>query len=271
MHAKAARSRSIINMISINLPNRASIALAFIFGICLALLSPLVMSVMPYDERGMEKVWSHASSPRWVASIMHSLTGTRVFSTLPQGRIGINERVHGEGVHPLATYAARRPDHVATSLPKWSRISTRPPNDGEDALLDAREILDIPAEIIEDARGWPFRSLMCRFVFDYDSKIWRQDSPIGGLPFSGNTSFGRRDVAGPKAIPTTPIAIGLALNTAFFAIVYVLVGISFRTAYTTYRRFRGHCPHCNYDLHGINSSRCPECGECIRTPNTMAD
>lgn len=237
--------------------------IAICIGLGAAVLSPLAMSLVPYSEAAAEKAWSHPSSPRWVVVVLRNSVGTRIFSTLSQGTIGIGQSAHLEGIHPLNTYVSARPDHVCLSLPQWSRTHRRPPQDGESGLLDARNVLESPNEIIEDARGWPFRSLMCRLAFDNESKRWRALSWSGTLPLRGDDSAGRQNVIGPRVIPTSPIAAGLLLNAVCFSGMALLIVCAWKNLLAAVRWGRGCCSHCAYDLRGIDSCRCPECGEMI--------
>jgi len=64
-------------------------------------------------------------------------------------------------------------------------------------------------------------------------------------------------------IPLQPIWRGIALDTAAFSAVYVLLAALFLAPFRI-RRFlrlrRGLCPACGYDLAGNTSGVCPECG-----------
>lgn len=64
-------------------------------------------------------------------------------------------------------------------------------------------------------------------------------------------------------IPLTPIPLGLAGNTAFYAALWFVLIRGRRTAgeiRAWSRRRRDCCEACGYSLVGLSPSRCPECG-----------
>jgi len=64
-------------------------------------------------------------------------------------------------------------------------------------------------------------------------------------------------------VPLTPIPLGLAGNTAFYAASWFVLIRGRRTVgdmRAWSRRRRDCCEACGYSLVGLSPSRCPECG-----------
>lgn len=103
--------------------------------------------------------------------------------------------------------------------------------------------------------GWPF--LVVRRVKGYG-----RTSERGAHLFPSTTSDdlpGHLNIPGAGTYAASPHYTGLALNTAFYALIpYALL-----RALTLLRRHRrrraGRCRACGYDLAGIGD-KCPECG-----------
>jgi len=72
----------------------------------------------------------------------------------------------------------------------------------------------------------------------------------------------------PKTLPYFPIWQGLAINTAFYALVFFICVRLVKGTRHLMRYRRGRCPRCGYDLLATFTAPCPECGHL--TPKLMA-
>ena len=133
-----------------------------------------------------------------------------------------------------------------SSLPHWTALRAIPPL--QDGVL------------WDDARGWPFLALRCRFGPSDD--IRNPYTVLGGLFVRDHPMTGR--VIGlptpPFVLPYQPIWTGFAINTVFYAAILWLLTLGPFTARRMIRRKRGRCIKCGYDLRGAEHEACPECG-----------
>lgn len=136
------------------------------------------------------------------------------------------------------------------SVPHWS-ILNRVPTERRD---------QVTWRVQEDARGWPLRSFLARYVneprFIYDSHL----NVFDGLPVYRvqTPHFMDREFI---ALPLTPIWSGFIVNTLFYAVILWLLIPGPFTLRRLIRRKRGLCVKCAYDLRGTEHEACPECGE----------
>ncbi len=119
---------------------------------------------------------------------------------------------------------------------------------------------------VDDARGFPALSHWCSWeafvpIGGWGFHIHAKRGPIGGIQIPPLTRVAR-NIHGPvfRALPYMPIWSGLALNTAFYALLFfVCVRLVKGTRHLL--RFRtGRCPRCGYDLLGSFTGPCSECG-----------
>lgn len=245
---------------------------AMVLATGISLASPIVLAYIPLPPENGMRVWSHHEPPRWVATVHSTLYSTRIVST----RAWPIEPRSGsliEGTHPIIAFVTERPTTHMTVLPMWSRVSRRPRLDSEDPSsieswkTTSRQSADICTDaiseemidMIEDARGWPARSLKASFVFDYDRMCWNGDNPVGGISIREYNDV-RKDYLAPMAIPTTIIWPGMICNIlcgfVFIMSSYVLV-----VSVIQYNRTaRGACEQCGYLLRPGRLTKCPECG-----------
>lgn len=94
---------------------------------------------------------------------------------------------------------------------------------------------------VEEAFGWP------RLTFWHALTRDPQDSFF-------------RNVLPANSLPTTPIWSGFAINTLFYALLFLGLAALSDKIKAMRRGKQGCCPHCGYDLSGLTSSQCPECG-----------
>ena len=131
---------------------------------------------------------------------------------------------------------------------------------------------------LDDARGFPFLALWCTWgslQVDTDKRLseWpsvKRDLIRGGVPLTDHPNSALRDAQKFRALPYYPIWSGLALNTAFYALLFFAVVRTAR-AYKHARRYkRGLCPRCKYDRLFDYRVPCPECGHEGRVVPAMA-
>ena len=120
---------------------------------------------------------------------------------------------------------------------------------------------------IDDARGFPFLSQWCS---------WSQQIPrpttsvnlgqapvyglVGGFAISDHPSTSLLTADALRALPYYPIWSGLALNTAFYALLFFIVVRTAKAFTRSHRHARGLCPRCKYDREFDYRMPCPECG-----------
>jgi len=123
---------------------------------------------------------------------------------------------------------------------------------------DAPGLLERPPPIRqsrnESASGLPFHAAWYGVL---ENEFGGQITIHGGIPLGRSTSV----MDYQPALPLRPIWTGLAINTVFYAALWLIpfggVGIVRRWR----RRRRGQCTGCAYDRKGIAPGQpCPECG-----------
>ncbi len=113
----------------------------------------------------------------------------------------------------------------------------------------------------DDARGFPALAAWCSWPLNRSGiQIYEKQRLKGGIAIADLPAVGNRPGPIPRALPYYPIWSGLALNTAFYALLFFVV-VRICRAFKHARRFqRGLCPRCGYDLLGSFTGPCPECG-----------
>ena len=141
----------------------------------------------------------------------------------------------------------RDPRMPIIAAPNWSQAHTPPPISHE------------RVSFIEDARGWPVRTLLSSEVFISERLQPRnRRSTVHG-------AIDLHDVQGPRKfarrLPLKPIWPGFTINTVFYAgILWVLFAAPFALR-SRIRIRRGLCPACAYPVG--DSAVCTECGEAV--------
>jgi hypothetical protein len=128
------------------------------------------------------------------------------------------------------------------------------------------------SEGIDDARGFPFLALWCSWKEQRQSSAnaWsptvKLDSLKGGIPLPDHPAPNLSVETKARALPYYPIWSGLALNTAFYALLFFIVVRTAKAFSRSRRHARGLCPRCKYDREFDYRMPCPECGHqaCVR-------
>ena len=105
-----------------------------------------------------------------------------------------------------------------------------------------------PAATYQGAYGWPMRIL-------WSGGYWYDEH----LPFSEMSMVFWRGQETPRQV-IRPLWRGLAVNTAFYAMMVWMLWSSPFVVRRIIRRKRGLCFKCGYDLRGEFEQGCPECG-----------
>lgn len=204
-------------------------------------------------------------SVAWGSCILpHKMIPSTVLLDAPNANTGW---YGGSSITPLASYVWRSPTWINQenffgkapisyeeithlSLPYWSRLN-HPINPQQLKLTNSF------AEL-EEARGWPFRSLVgyTQMHIDLNRGGWVEGEQYWAISLSS-----QRWKDGPHStLPLQPIPIGLILDALIYGCTFwlVFVGTGQLRRYVRYKR--GCCKECGYDLRGAHKMGCPECG-----------
>ena len=179
---------------------------------------------------------SSPASPRWKMTVGKRTGATRVALVKDD-----------EPYRPGAHWPVGNP-------PYWSRGRHAP----DDSSSKYRMSDPIAWWLIEEARGWPIRSMIwwTDIQVDYSSGNVLNIDHRRALHMPGlesNPGYGR-------ALPLRPIWPGFAVNTIFYAAILWLLVLGPFVLRRYLRRRRGLCPACGYDLKHAEHESCPECG-----------
>lgn len=223
--------------------------------------------------------WSHDSDgPRWVMARYTALGSTRIASMR-----GIAVRSRDRSFVVDILFYVTDPgngwgdggqipaDNAVLAAPRWSRAHERPVDSpdakydlmqGDPLVLEQRSSPEDPPPLIEDGRGFPFRSLYCTFAFDPARDDWADDSPRPGFPLPKNNrpTVELLGSSHPRAIPMGIIWPGFMANVTIFASISLFLHVGWRIGLGVYRWTRSRCPRCGYQLDPMCRDRCSECG-----------
>lgn len=120
-----------------------------------------------------------------------------------------------------------------------------------------RPPIDVGAiEGVQDARGWPMLCLWGELQLAPGDPIGLKTP--GAIPLS--PPLPSPDLSDARALPLRPIPRGFAIDTAFYAAIWLPLLIAPRAIRRHRRARRGLCPNCAYDLRTLPAtSPCPEC------------
>lgn len=125
----------------------------------------------------------------------------------------------------------------------------------------------VDADLHVGARGWPFLAFWCRFDTIGQTAGGEPPwvgTPVGGIALQWPAVSHDWYLPPPPltALPFWPLWRGLALDVAFFAVLWWSVLFGRRALLRSLRRRRGQCAACGYDLRGTPAGTpCPECGQ----------
>ena len=120
--------------------------------------------------------------------------------------------------------------------------------------------------VVEVESGWPCRSFRTAMYFDQDDV--RPSVAGGWLASYSIEDLWRGSTMTYYVVPYRPIVAGFALNSAFYAIIFLILGVAAWQLRHMLRSARGRCVGCGYDLLHLRSTAidaqvsgtCPECG-----------
>lgn len=116
-----------------------------------------------------------------------------------------------------------------------------------------------------DFRGWPFRALWCEYRNQMDANYRVVAIPHGAITLDGwSVKKGGWVKPYPGTIPLRPLWLGLAADTAIFALAWWLPFAAVGFFRRGRRLARGQCVRCGYDLKATApDAPCPECGATV--------
>lgn len=163
-------------------------------------------------------------------------------------------------------HAFWHPFDLAIESAAWDRGWPTPPPISSSltggAWGDAEAVIrfqrPLPLDGCEHATGWPM--LAAWYSIDIATNTYLIK---GGIPLRATGL-----VLGPdatvykiRALPLRPIWLGIIVNTAFYALMWSGLLLSFATLRRWRRRRANRCPACAYDMTGLSATTlCPECG-----------
>lgn len=108
--------------------------------------------------------------------------------------------------------------------------------------------------------GFPMRSLAGLVSYN-NSRVLTAASVAGaGRSWAWRFPTGAAPSSADPEMPMFPMPLGLAIDTAFFAALWLGLIAGAGAVRREMRRRRGQCPRCAYDLRDGVESGCPECG-----------
>lgn len=99
--------------------------------------------------------------------------------------------------------------------------------------------------------GWPFVALSGQISVDGE---------IVGALNTPRWLFAKVDSPARRLLPINPHAIGIAINSAFWALLLAAITLGPSWLRRLHRLRSDRCVNCGYDLCGAAHDRCPECG-----------
>lgn len=140
---------------------------------------------------------------------------------------------------------------VTGPIPTWSTCQR--------LVAQARHTeLVISLPLVEDARGFPLRSLRCSFNPIYAPSYTCRT--VDGIALQPASRLAHRWLD-PRILPVRPLWAGFAINTVFYAAIGgIFTGSLFALRHHVRRR-KGLCPACAYPTSG--SAVCSECGKVL--------
>ena len=221
--------------------------LGAIINVAIAWASALWVDGMPVERIAkLRPGITQIDQPRWRVRVVTRVSSTTVQSEAtdapPLGAPHHPDTTEEETRAWVRAEEARVPNSVVVGVPCWSRTATPP------LEIDYRS-----GNLMEDARGWPMRSLMwLRVVQSLDNTDDRQ----WGVDI-GDT---QGPLGTPRVLPLRPIPLGFIVNSLLYASILFVLVTGLLGLRRVIRRRRGHCIACGYDLRGDINHGCPECG-----------
>lgn len=104
--------------------------------------------------------------------------------------------------------------------------------------------------------GWPMPALAC-------SVHWKKQIANSDVIYTvrGGVQLPRDARFNPRALPLTPVWPGFLVDSALFAVLWLLLTVGAGSARRAWRIRCGRCGGCGYPRSGLaDSAACPECG-----------
>ncbi len=183
----------------------------------------------------------HGSLTRWAGP----LPDGKMWTVLRYDTLGTTRLLLSRGVDKVHNFSWT--SDLGPIMPAWFAIEQYKPTPG---LHLQREIYD--------ARGWPLRSMRCKFV-DHGDGIITTGVAHGGLGLKPNRS--PTTLQSLRGLPLMPIWPGFAVNTLSNAAVLWMLIAGSCALQRLLRRVRGLCPACAYPMG--DGAVCTECGKSL--------
>lgn len=137
----------------------------------------------------------------------------------------------------------------------------------EEVLAYMNMVLDDPIVVesmIRRRAGWPLRCLAGTGWNSHgrsNSERWIDAIDAPGWLVGSSQARWRLGSTLPQQVLLEPIPIGLAVNSAVYALVLFFLWTGWRRVVGARRRRRNRCVGCNYSREGLGvDAPCPECG-----------
>ncbi len=119
---------------------------------------------------------------------------------------------------------------------------------------------------VADARGWPFLAMWSGLSYDDPIQLPTKTPTImHGLVVNPDAMSGPSPETTVRMLPLALIWGGFLADTAFYALVWLVLLTLIVFGRRRLRSQRGCCVTCGYDLRGTPHGQCPECGTTFTT------
>ena len=141
-------------------------------------------------------------------------------------------------------------------IPKWAPF-----------LVPSADIPAGPQHVrVADARGWPFLAMWSGLSYDEPIQLPTKTPTImHGLVVNPSAMSGPSPETTVRMLPLALIWSGFLVDTAFYALVWLVLLMFIVAGRRRLRSRQGCCVICGYDLRGTPHGQCPECGTALTT------
>ena len=201
------------------------------------------------------------SGAGWVLTRHEWIDATRLISRRDPAGTWYGPWIEAESsaTAPISRLTIAAPSGAAPAeafLAPWGRIRA------SSALCGPGEY----QQLIDDARGWPLRSMWCGWgTLESCSRPFPTDEPLAhGIPLQSRNVWPLSPMPWKRALPLAIWPLGFAVNTLFYAAILWLLICSPFLLRRFIRSSRGLCPACAYPM--SDSPICTECGKELPKP-----